>query len=106
MINFANPPTTGQLVVQNCSGDQMTFNPPFNSPINYQITGISGDGTTNCNVNAYFTADPTCTITSNSFDEPYCFTNCDITSITNSVSNCDVLGQFNLLGNIQFTNYH
>ena len=104
MINFTNPPTTGQLVIQNCSGDQVTFNPPFNSPLNYQITGINGDGTTNCNVYAYFTADPTCTITSSSFDEPYCLINCDITSITNSVSNCDVLGQFNLLGNIQFIN--
>ena len=99
VINFTNPPTTGQLVVQNCSGDQVTFNPPFNSPLNYQINGINGDGTTNCNVYAYFTADPTCTITSSSFNEPYCLINCDITSITNSVSNCDALGQFNLLGN-------
>ena len=49
VINFTNPPTTGQLVVQNCSGDQVTFNPPFNSPLNYQINGINGDGTTNCN---------------------------------------------------------
>ena len=104
VINFTNPPTTGQLVVQNCSGDQVTFSPPFNSPINYLITGINGDGTTNCNVNAYFTADPTCTITSSNFDEPYCATSCDITSISNSVSSCDALGYFNLLGNIEFIN--
>lgn len=67
---FTSPPSTGQLVIQNCSGDQVTINAPFTSPINTSITGINSDGTANCSVTAYFTADPGCTITSPTFTEP------------------------------------
>ncbi len=76
-VQFTDPPTTGQLIVENCSGDQQIFNPPFTSPINYNITGITADGTTGCEVTAYFTADPACTLTSGTFTEPVCTCNMD-----------------------------
>ena len=53
-IVFNNAPSTGQLIVQNCSGDQAVYNAPFSSPLTYNINGIPGDGTTNCSITATF----------------------------------------------------
>ncbi|MCI5054736.1 MAG: hypothetical protein MRY83_01440, partial [Flavobacteriales bacterium] len=64
-VSFTNPPITGQLIIEDCNGNQTTVNAPFISPINYSITGINSDGTPGCYVTAYFTDDPTCTITTN-----------------------------------------
>ena len=71
-VQFSNPPTSGQLIIENCSGDQAVFNAPFNSPINYNINGVVADGTAGCSVTATFSADPTCTLSTNTFTEPTC----------------------------------
>lgn len=43
-IYFVNQPLTGQLVVyDNNTGYAVSFNPPFNSPINYSIPGLPCD---------------------------------------------------------------
>ncbi|HTO38019.1 MAG TPA: hypothetical protein VL021_06315, partial [Brumimicrobium sp.] len=63
-VSFTDPPTTGQLIVQDCSGATQTFNPPFTSPINYSINSLIPNGQA-CNVTAYFTAEATCTSTTN-----------------------------------------
>jgi len=86
-VQFSNPPTSGQLVVTTCSGDQQTFNAPFTSPINYSIAGITADGTTGCSVTASFTADGACTSTTPTFTEPVC--TCSITNFTANIGACD-----------------
>lgn len=63
-LNFNNPPSTGQLIVQDCSGNTATFNAPFTSPLNYSINTLTPNGQS-CAVTAHFTAEPTCTITTN-----------------------------------------
>lgn len=79
-VEFSDPPTTGTLTVTNCSGDQQVFTPPFTSPTNYSITGITADATTGCSVTAVFSADPACTMTSGTFTEPECV--CTMTELT------------------------
>ncbi|MBM3448682.1 MAG: T9SS type B sorting domain-containing protein, partial [Bacteroidetes bacterium] len=58
-IHFSNAPSSGQLIVETCGGQQVTFNAPFVSPLNYTIPGILADGLP-CSINCYFTADPAC----------------------------------------------
>jgi len=88
-VQFTNPPTSGQLIIQNCSGDQAVINAPFTSPINYSINGIVADGTTGCTVSATFTADPTCTLSTNTFTEPTC--PCALTYVDNIIqSTCGI----------------
>lgn len=104
-ILFNNAPSTGQLIVQNCSGDQAVYNPPFSSPLTYNINGIIGDGTTNCSVTATFTDDPTCTLSSSTFTEPSCSFPCNIQSVNNSLSSCDPVAlTFNCIGTVDFIN--
>ncbi|MDI9574927.1 MAG: hypothetical protein QM292_00645, partial [Bacteroidota bacterium] len=59
-ITFTDPPTSGQLIITDNSGASQTFNPPFNSPINYTLTGLNSNGTTHT-VTAQFTDAPSCT---------------------------------------------
>ena len=61
-VTFTDPPLTGQLIVQNCFGQQQVFNAPFTSPQTYSFTGLPQDGQL-CSMTAYFTDDPACTIT-------------------------------------------
>jgi gliding motility-associated-like protein len=60
VVEFNNPPTTGQLIVEDCNGNQDVFNAPFIGPLNYTITGQTADGGA-CDVTAYFTDDLACT---------------------------------------------
>ena len=70
-VEFQDPPSTGQLIVEDCNGNQQVFNAPFTSPTNYALTGIDSDGTTTgCTVTAYFTDDVACSISSAAFDYP------------------------------------
>ncbi|NRA11613.1 MAG: hypothetical protein HRT57_06640, partial [Crocinitomicaceae bacterium] len=59
-IDFLTPPGAGTLTITDCHGNNQTFNAPFVSPINYNLTGIPADGVP-CNVTAVFSADPLCT---------------------------------------------
>jgi gliding motility-associated-like protein len=89
-VEFESQPTTGTMTVSDCNGNSQVFNPPFVSPLNFQLLNIPSDGTTNCAVTATFSADPTCTITSPSFNYPACIVgiNCpvDIGSFTTSIN--------------------
>jgi gliding motility-associated-like protein len=59
-VQFSNAPSTGQLIIETCNGQQAVFNAPFVSPINYSILDVLSDGLA-CDVTVYFTAAPTCT---------------------------------------------
>lgn len=63
-VSFNSPPTTGQLIVQDCNGATQTFNAPFTSPTTYSINSLTPNGQA-CNVTAHFTAEATCTNTAN-----------------------------------------
>ncbi|MCX7861661.1 MAG: PKD domain-containing protein [Bacteroidales bacterium] len=58
-ITFHDAPTTGQLVITDGSST-VTYNPPFNSPINYTINNLNSNGAQH-SVTATFTGDQTCT---------------------------------------------
>ncbi|MEZ4889331.1 MAG: gliding motility-associated C-terminal domain-containing protein [Crocinitomicaceae bacterium] len=60
-LTFANAPTTGQLIVTDCSGNTQTFNAPFTSPQNYSISSLTPNGQS-CTITAAFTDDAACTI--------------------------------------------
>ena len=66
-VEFQNAPATGQLIIEDCNGNQQTFNAPFNSPTNYTLSGIDSDGTTGCELTAHFTDETSCNITSSLF---------------------------------------
>ena len=88
IVDVILPPTTGQLVVKNCSGDSVIITPPFNSPISFTISGINADGTQNCTLTAYFTDDPSCSIVSFPFLEPNCLLPCQFIDVTTSMDSC------------------
>ena len=71
-VEFSNPPNFGSLVVKNCSGDSVIYNPPFISPLNYSINNIYTSANQNCYIMAYFTNDVSCTMSTSSFIEPIC----------------------------------
>lgn len=69
-VEFITPPAAGQLIVEDCNGNQAVFNPPFNSPQVFAINNIPSDGTLGCDVEAYFTADPACNLIVGPYDNP------------------------------------
>lgn len=84
-VEFINPPSAGQLIVQDCSGNSVSFNPPFVSPLNFSITGIDTDGQP-CNTSAHFTADPACSIDVSYINVQPCHCVVDIGTFTTSVT--------------------
>ena len=66
VIEFNNAPLFGSLVVKNCSGDSVIFNPPFISPLNYNINDIPNSGNQNCIINTYFFNDNSCNLSTDS----------------------------------------
>ena len=85
-VEFVDPPTTGQLIVEDCNGNQQTFNAPFSSPQDYALTGIDSDGTQDCELNIYFSDNISCEVTSGNFNYPQnCFCETEIGTFTDVV---------------------
>jgi gliding motility-associated-like protein len=103
IITFAIPPTTGVLTVTDCSGNNQVFNPPFVSPLNYNINGISANGA-NCNVTAVFSDSLACTLTSNYISPSACIPLCVISSLTADTTSCNPpTNTYDLSGIITFS---
>lgn len=86
-LEFQNAPTTGQLVIEDCNGNQQTFNSPFNSPINYTLSNINSDGSSGCEITAHFTDETACNITSTQFDYPQsCLCDAEIGTFSESIN--------------------
>lgn len=101
-VTFTNAPSTGTLTVTNSCGGSQTFNAPFVSPINYTISNINADGTTNCSVTAVFSAVPACTATVGTFTEPVCPCNMDFLQV--NIGICDpATNTYTVDGFVQFT---
>ena len=54
-LSFIDQPTSGTLTVSSSCGGSQTFNAPFTSPINYNLTGLTPNGAS-CTVTATFSA--------------------------------------------------
>lgn len=63
-MEFSNPPTAGTLTISDNTGISQTFNPPFNSPLNYTLNNIPCDGQGHT-VTASFSEDPDCNLSEN-----------------------------------------
>ena len=76
VIEYTSAPTAGSLVVEDCNGNTTVVdNFPFAaSPQNFSLTGLVSDGLP-CDVEVYFTADPTCSQQYN-YTAPVCVNNC------------------------------
>jgi large repetitive protein len=77
-ITVSYPPTTGTLTVTSSCGGSVTYSPPFTSPINYTIPGITANGAA-CTVTATFSADPTCTL-NKPYTAPAACSTCSLTA--------------------------
>ena len=100
IVEFSDPPTTGQLIVEDCNGNQQVFNAPFTSPQAYTITGQNPDGAA-CDVTAYFTDDLACTQTI-PYVAPTCPCNIDVFNAT--IGLCDQLtNTYMMTGDVEFT---
>lgn len=98
-VTYTDPPINGQLIIQDCYGVQQVFNAPFGTSTNYTITDLPQDGGT-CNITAYFTADPACTITTASAVSPT-----PITAFSLSQGICDPgTNTFTIDGDVTFSN--
>ncbi|CAG5085921.1 PKD domain-containing protein [Parvicella tangerina] len=101
-VQYSNAPTSGDLIIENCSGDQVVYSYPFPaSPINYTISGIPADGTPNCDVTVYFTDDAACTQVVGPYTEPQCV--CAFTYIDVNIGLCDPnTNDFEITGTVEF----
>ncbi|MCB0479267.1 MAG: hypothetical protein KDC84_13955, partial [Crocinitomicaceae bacterium] len=87
-VQYSSAPSTGQLIVEDCQGNQQVFNPPFGTQQNFSFVA-QADGST-CAVTAYFTADPSCTISVNATYQPPCGCTVDAGTFTVTVDGTPV----------------
>jgi gliding motility-associated-like protein len=88
-VSFGGQPTTGQLIVKDNSGPQVSYNAPFTSPQNFTLSGITADGQQHYVV-VYFTGAPTCKDTIY-YTAPASCTNtptCDVHAGPDTTINC------------------
>lgn len=98
-VSFTNPPSSGQLIVEDCNGNQQVFNAPFTSPTNYTISNQTADGAA-CDITAYFTANAACTQTVN-YTAPICL--CNMSSFNANIGLCDqVTNNYMIDGDLTF----
>jgi len=97
-LTLTNPPATGTLTVTSSCGGTQTFNAPFTSPLNYNLTGLTANGS-NCTVTASFSA-ITCTGTQSFAAPASC--GCTISNLTTTPSAC-ANDLYDLSGSITFS---
>ncbi|MFT4600490.1 MAG: hypothetical protein ACI857_000664, partial [Arenicella sp.] len=99
-VDFDFPPATGQLIIEDCNGNQDVYNAPFVGPINYTITGQTPDGGA-CAITAYFTDDLTCT-QNIPYVAPIC--PCNIDFFNAAIGLCDQnTNTYAMTGDVTFT---
>ena len=87
-ITFDDQPTTGNLIVEDCNGNSVSYPAPFISPLSYTIPGINSDGAT-CHITAHFSDEPLCEATSSDYQNPVsCTCNFPILTI-NAINVCN-----------------
>lgn len=107
-IDFEDPPTTGNLIVEDCNGNQVivasapfTVNALGQGIETYTLSALNADGLA-CDVSAFFSADPTCSIMNLAYTAPIC--NCFFTFFGLNQEPCNtVTNTFDLTGTLEFT---
>ena len=105
-ITYAYPPSSGNLIVQDCNGTQtVVASAPFPSSavLNYTVNGMSADGAP-CSLTTFFSADPGCTNGPINYTAPNPCNPCSITSITRNPSNCLAGNTYNVTGQVAYAN--
>ncbi len=105
-IDFDDPPTTGDLIVVDCNGNQVVVaSAPFavnasnEGTYMYNLTGSDANGLA-CDITAYFSADPSCALDL-SYTAPECL--CAFTYMSIQQHACDpVPGTFLVDGFVEF----
>ncbi|MBL1279365.1 MAG: gliding motility-associated C-terminal domain-containing protein [Fluviicola sp.] len=105
-IDFDDPPSTGNLIVQDCNGNQVIVaSAPFTVDATgagsetYVLNGSNANGLA-CDVTAFFDADPTCTMNI-TYTAPICL--CFMTYITVNIGACNPgPGTFDITGTVGF----
>ena len=105
-ITYAYPPSSGNLIVQDCNGTQtVVASAPFPSSavLNYTVNGMSANGAP-CSLTTFFSADAGCTNGPINYTAPNPCNPCSITSITRNPSNCLAGNTYNVTGQVAYTN--
>lgn len=99
-VEFTTPPATGQLIIEDCNGNQDVYNAPFVSPVNYTILAQNPDGGP-CDITAYFTDEPLCT-QNIPYVAPECLCNMDAFNV--NIGLCDQnTDTYSVSGDAEFT---
>jgi gliding motility-associated-like protein len=106
-ITYSNPPSSGNLVVQDCSGNTtIVANAAAlgaSGTVNYSLT-LPANGAS-CSVNAFFTVDPSCSNGPISYTAPTCPVNpCYISNLEANISACQPNNSFTVTGIFSYEN--
>jgi len=99
-LSISNPPTSGTLTIQSDCGASQVFNPPFGNSINYNLSGITADGSA-CTVTSSFSLNPECNSTVSYFAPASCAVSCAFTNIDITIGAC-VAGNYQITGSVDF----
>jgi gliding motility-associated-like protein len=105
-ITYSDPPSTGNLVVQDCFGTQHVVASAGSlantGTVNYTINGLPANGA-GCSLTAFFTSETTCTSQTINYTAPTC--SCNFTFLSTNISACDPnTNTFNITGSVEFVN--
>jgi gliding motility-associated-like protein len=102
-ISISNPPSTGQLIVEDCNGNQtIVASAPFDlGSYSYSLSGLVANGTA-CSVEAYFSGNDMCSAVL-TYNAPSC-SGCSMSDLTANVGVCATDGTYAVSGAITFTN--
>jgi len=106
-ITYSNPPSSGNLVVQDCTGATTVVASAASlgasGTANYSFT-LPANGSA-CSVNAYFTADPSCSNGPINYTAPTCPTTpCYISNLEVNVGACQPDNSFTVSGLFTYEN--
>lgn len=106
-ITYESPPTTGNLVVQDCFGTNhvvaaaSTLN-ANGGTIAYTINGLPANGA-GCSLTAFFTSETACASLPITYTAPQC--DCNFTFIGINIGACEpATNTFNITGSVEFVN--
>lgn len=102
-IDLVNPPSSGQLIVENCDGNQsVVASAPFSSgSYNYDMGWMPVNGTS-CDLHAYFSNGSCSQVLT--YTVPTCPVGCSFGNITATPSGCVAGNVFNVNGTLTFVN--
>lgn len=102
MVGVSNPPSSGQLIVENCDGQQVVVaSAPFSvGSYPFNLSGLNPNGAA-CDIHAYFT-NSSCSHILN-YTAPVC-QGCTMLDLTTTVGACQPNGTYSVSGSVSFSN--